>query len=376
MIGLNYKKIKQPYYLRRGILIVVSMISTKIYNFIMHWMEFIISTLWINSVFVFVKKKPARERPLVLICRNNFYGISDKEVSTEKFMLDDTIGDIGVDADLFFWDDEASIIGNQMLWCKTVVNMVPDIVIMSSYNQNNFTQPRLFLLKKIRKKYDIKFVGLWWDTCSDNFLHSIHQYIEGMDLQAIMDNPMMDFGGTVLSNNDAKKVIPLCSPINGKLFKQKEKNIDVAFLGQLSSYRSYRKEALFYVMKNNIAGFYSGFERESQPLHEEYFDILARAKIGINFSYSVDKHQLKGRVLDTMMSGALLLEQKNNQIECYFKDGEDYVSFTSKEDLVKKIKYFLQNDAERVAIAERGRKKCMKVTDGRTFWNKIIEIKN
>ena len=141
MIGLNYKKIKQPYYLRRGILIVVSMISTKIYNFIMYWMEFIISTLWINSVFVFVKKKPARERPLVLICRNNFYGISDKEVSTEKFMLDDTIGDIGVDADLFFWDDEASIIGNQMLWCKTVVNMVPDIVIMSSYNQNNWLRP-------------------------------------------------------------------------------------------------------------------------------------------------------------------------------------------------------------------------------------------
>ena len=103
---------------------------------------------------------------------------------------------------------------------------------------------------------------------------------------------------------------------------------------------------------------------------------MGRAKISINFSFSVDKHQLKGRVFETMHSGAMLLETKNPQTEMLFNDGIDYVSFSNKEDLVKKIKYYLIHEQERESIAQNGRQKVLKLYNSKLFIKKIFEHKD
>ena len=61
------------------------------------------------------------------------------------------------------------------------------------------------------------------------------------------------------------------------------------------------------------------------------------------------------------------------QIDCYFKEFEDYVPFTDEEDLVKKIHYYLQNEEERKRIAANGRNKTIKKYNGDIFWKKIFK---
>lgn len=371
----DYKKLlKRPYRFRRGVLSRCAGLQRKVYDFTIRSIEFLISFVWVNTFFrLYSVRMIDREKPLVLVCRNNLYKSDRSQVSTEKFMIDDTLKDVDVDVEVFFWDDETNILGNQLSCCRKIVDLHPDIVILSSYSEKSITHPKLSLLKTIRKKYKIKFIAIWYDTCSDNFIDFFQKYIENIDLHVFLDNPMMDIGKRVLTENEKSKCIGMWTPANEINFNPQEELIDVAFLGQIGSYRSYRKDTLFFLMKNNIAGFYSGFDRDSQPSHEEYFDILGKAKIGINFSYSVDRHQLKGRVFDIMLSGALLIEQENSQIACYFNDGEDYISFSSKEDLLNKIKYYLANDDERKKIARSGRMKCLDVYNGQSFWNIVFE---
>ena len=87
---------------------------------------------------------------------------------------------------------------------------------------------------------------------------------------------------------------------------------------------------------------------------------------------SVDRHQLKARVFETMLSGALLLEERNDQTARYFEDGVDYVSFGSEQELVDKIRYYLKNDERRAAIAESGRRKLREKFSGRQFWSRVL----
>ena len=111
-------------------------------------------------------------------------------------------------------------------------------------------------------------------------------------------------------------------------------------------------------MKNNIPGFFSVSQRNSQPSHAEYQEIMGRAKIGLNFSESSVDHQTKGRIFENMLSGAMLLESENHLTETLFTEGKDYVSFTTKEDLVEKIKFYLRTMRRGFGLLRMVEDKC------------------
>jgi spore maturation protein CgeB len=125
-------------------------------------------------------------------------------------------------------------------------------------------------------------------------------------------------------------------------------------------------------MEQNISGYISSHTRDLQVDHSKYAEILGRSKISINFSYSVDKHQLKGRVFETMHAGAMLLESSNPQTAALFQDGVDYVSFSDKEDMINKINYYLAHDEERKMIAKSGREKLLRYYNSKLFVKKIL----
>ena len=83
--------------------------------------------------------------------------------------------------------------------------------------------------------------------------------------------------------------------------------------------------------------------------------VMSSSKIGVNFSSSVNGEiDLIGRVWETLLSGALLLEQENKQILEYFTPNLHFVFFDSPDALIAKVEYFLRNENERVRIAKAG----------------------
>jgi glycosyltransferase involved in cell wall biosynthesis len=316
----------------------------------------------------------------ILICRYKKYSLSSNFESMEKYHIDETFIANGYEVDLYFWDEDRSLFFNQLKLWLLIRQLNPWIVLFSSYNANSkrsSSQPTVLFLKILRKKISSNIIFFWWDTCSNGFYDAHIAKLRNIkSLHLIMDNPLLDFGSKNKNlRNDS--LIPLWSNyVENSWIKPLKKDVDVAFLGQVSSYRDKRRDYIEYLMEQNIAGYIATLNRDQQVGHKKYAEIIGRAKIGINFSYSFDKHQLKGRVFETMHAGAMLLETKSPQTEALFEDGVDYVSFSDKEDLIKKIKYYLLHDQEREAIATSGRKKVLKLYNSELFISRIFKHKD
>ena len=316
----------------------------------------------------------------ILLCRNNLHSSDSEFESMEKYVLDEVLSSQGYKVELFFWDADCSFFINQVkLWMK-IRSLNPWIIFFSSYSvrrKRPAVQPSIKYLEILRSKIKSNIIFIWWDTCSDNFISSEIIKLEKIkSIHLILDNPLLDFGD---NHNQVKNdsLIPLwVNYVENSFVRPLKKDIDVAFLGQVDSYRDYRREYIEYLMEQNISGYIAALNRGQQVEHSKYAEILGRAKIGINFSYSVDKHQLKARVFEIMHAGAMLLETKNPQTETLFKDGVDYVSFSNKEDLLKKIKYYLIHEQERELIAKTGREKVLKLYNSELFIKKIFEHKD
>jgi hypothetical protein len=371
------------------ILRLIKSISYRLSRFYFVIINFIIRELNDNLSLIYIsffndyanKNTPNKKVPIILICRNKNHlpTVAESGESMEKFHLEDSIKKRKITLINFYWDQRRNLFLHSIYFCKTIMFCKPDLVVLSSYscsNKRRFSQPAIKTIEKLKPKSNSKFVAVWWDTCGEGFAENNIVPFKGIiDLHAVNDNPKMDFNTNCLSCHEKTKVIcesPSYDP-NGLFRPSKNKDIDVSFMGLIGSYRDYRKQYIDFLKSSNINYSFSSDEtRDSQISNQEYADILSRSKIGLNFSYSVDRHQLKGRVFETMLSGAMLLESANDQIKELFNENTEFVAFTDKEDLLKKINYYLDHDSERENIAYNGRKKVLDCYNGQQYWDAIF----
>ena len=367
---------QNPAKLKHYVLIVINNITSLIIDGFFYIIE---NTLGLLIALIDIRRRKKIGKK-ILLCRYKYYNSRSGDESMEKYVIDDALIDNGYEVDLFYWDEGISLFINQVkLWLK-IRKLNPWIIFFSSYSTGRkrpSSQPSVMYLEILRKKMSSNFIFMWWDSCSDSFYDDEIKKLEKLkSIHLILENPLLDFGEKHRNLSD-NSLIPLwANYIENSFIRPLQKDIDVAFLGQISEYRDDRRDYIEYLMEQNISGYIASQNRETRLEHSKYAEILGRAKIGINFSYSVDKHQLKGRVFEIMHSGAMLLETKNPQIETLFNDGIDYVSFSNKEDLVKKIKYYLIHEQERESIAQSGRQKVLKLYNSKLFIKKIFEHKD
>jgi len=108
--------------------------------------------------------------------------------------------------------------------------------------------------------------------------------------------------------------------------------------------------------------------------------MLRRSRITLNFSKvfapEVPSHQFKGRVLEAMLCGALLLEPNNLQTKRWFTPGEDYDTFGSFEELVAKVRFYLDDSAAREAMTARARARAETAMTAKAFWTAVFAHAN
>lgn len=92
------------------------------------------------------------------------------------------------------------------------------------------------------------------------------------------------------------------------------------------------------------------------------------------------KNQLKGRNYDVPGCGSFLLTQNAEDFLERYEDGKEVVIFKNKKDLIEKIKYYLEHEEEREAIAKAGYERTINDHTYEKRFNdifkKIYNIKN
>jgi len=138
-----------------------------------------------------------------------------------------------------------------------------------------------------------------------------------------------------------------------------EKKKDIAFVGFLNAdWRDCPKD------RNNriewLEDLYSHFPKSTvatSVFFEEMSYYFCQAKLGFNISI---KEDLNMRFFEVLSTGTALLSNRS-QVgwkELGFIDGEDFIGYDGKEELIDKARFYLDNDPERLLISETGYRKA------------------
>jgi spore maturation protein CgeB len=152
------------------------------------------------------------------------------------------------------------------------------------------------------------------------------------------------------------------------------RDVDVVFIGALhlnkmsllakvkkAFGRRLRLHGLTSLKRNVYFNLKYGFPGWVRPApFEAYVPLYQRTKIGINVhnrgKYTVGSY----RLFDLPGNGVMQLSDGDEYLEAFFRDGEEIVGYKNADDLVDKLRYYLDHDRERQAIALNGYRRVMR----------------
>jgi spore maturation protein CgeB len=98
---------------------------------------------------------------------------------------------------------------------------------------------------------------------------------------------------------------------------------------------------------------------------EQWLKIYSAAKIVLATHYRDQEgrfpvYQASPRVFEVLACGAFLISDRQKDVLALFGEGRHFVSFKSPNDLVDKVRYFLDRPTERNLIAKQGQEETLK----------------
>ena len=243
---------------------------------------------------------------------------------------------------------------------------------------NSFSDYKKKIEFKKEKKYDLVFIGTTgYGVPEHTRRYEILDYLcRNIDIK-IFSNEMENFRYSKINLWIHTKVILtkitsfLPSVILEKLAKYFYKKSDKLFNlfnwskrykknkeNPLAYFNSaFHKNAKYFIGKEPLHKLYPDKVKKVELFGKKYNEVIADSKIVINTHR--DELCDYGNIRDFEVTGlgSLLITDKAENMKELFVDGEEYVSFLDKKDLLEKIKYYLKNNEEREKITLAGMKK-------------------
>ncbi len=144
---------------------------------------------------------------------------------------------------------------------------------------------------------------------------------------------------------------------------------DVGFIG---SYERERAEAMLELARRGISvtvhgGLWEGF-RESHRLLEirrrpllglDYARGVNATKINLGFLRKAYRDQQTTRSVEIPACGGFLLAERTDEHRRLFEEGVEAEFFDSTDELVAKVRHYLEHPDERARVAAAGRQRCL-----------------
>lgn len=252
----------------------------------------------------------------------------------------------------------------------------PDLIYLTPL-PGHPVNPKPDTLRKLRAQYGVTIAAMYWDSALPGQVKFADAFGEAIDFNIAID--CYTVYPQISSRPDS--YLPLWTPQDTRIFFRDEtpRDIGLSFIGSTARYAD-REGALAALAQAGIAVTKGGGQREDRLPIETYADMLRRSQITLNFSKvfapEVPSHQFKGRVLEAMLCGALLLEPNNLQTQRWFTAGVEYDTFGSFEELVRKAAFYLKDQDARLAMADRAAEKAETILSARAFWTAVFARAN
>jgi hypothetical protein len=224
-------------------------------------------------------------------------------------------------------------------------------------------------------------------TDSEYYFERIHRYYAQLsDLVMHVGNYNTLFGYKLLDIN----AMHFHDYFNTACYKGAEHrslDIDVSFVGNLG--QANRRQYIEFLEQEGLAPEVYGLGTKNGVVSfDKMIDVWHRSKINLHFtSISYPEgfianpslinqrvKQYKGRILEVPLSGGFLLTEYMPDLEHFLKIGEECVVFYSEDDLLEKIKYYLEHDEEREKIAKKGYERGMRDYDFHAGVGRLFDI--
>ncbi len=312
--------------------------------------------------------------PKIIIAIGKYFGLDPANgLSDEKTLWIDTLREVGV-AEVFEYYYDTGDYDNTTRLIRTCVEINPDLLILNSYDPNNPLYPDIYAISVVKKQLQIPIIAFWYDATHHNFINSIRGVLPYIDLNITPDNPTFSF----LTGSDLnlrERFTSTVLPYNQNIYRNLNSNRDIpiSFMGQVDGHRSNRIPVLIKVMSAFPASYVSVLNRRDFMPYSHCLEIMQRSRMVLNFCDGAELKQLKGRVFEAGYCGALVLEQANNEIDCFLRPMQDYVPWDTPEDLLEKIRYYLTHDDEYIKITENCQNRLKTVYGYKAFWRQIVD---
>lgn len=265
------------------------------------------------------------------------------------------------------------------------------------YSENNWSKE--IAIEQIKKiSPDVFYIGSMFEFYG-NFLETIKPYckkIFGWIACPVPQDVKLNQLDLILTSvpemvNDFKKIginselLPAAfdADVLNSLSQNIEQDIDFSFIGGIGSAHTKRIELLSNLAKHTPIqlfgyGYYNGPSwklklkkifspntLEARYISEvwglEMYRTLQRSKITFNAHIDMALgNRVNMRMYEATGTGTLLLTDKSDKSEVeYFVDGREVVYYSSTDDAIEKVQYYLAHEKERKEIAIAGQKKTI-----------------
>jgi spore maturation protein CgeB len=116
-----------------------------------------------------------------------------------------------------------------------------------------------------------------------------------------------------------------------------------------------------------------GIENRGLLYGEDALAALNSAKIAVIFSRTVSGFQgVKAGVFDFFAAGGLVITEDFPLLHTYFTVGKEIIAFSDRDDMLRKIRYYLDHPDEAEAIRIAGRQRVINNYIWDSVWVKIL----
>jgi spore maturation protein CgeB len=147
---------------------------------------------------------------------------------------------------------------------------------------------------------------------------------------------------------------------------------DVGFIG---TYEKDRAEKILFLAESKVkvrvwgngwknwVGKHPNFQIENKPIYnEDYIKAICATKINLGFLRKINRDLHTSRTIEIPACEGFLLAERTNEHQRLFEKNKEAVYFDIENpgELLEKIRYYLEHDEEREAIAKAARERCLK----------------